>query len=620
MSGAVIAATGPRPAAAPRRARTALGVWTQKELRDLLPLAIGVAVAALGAALAWARYGRRFVELAPETAALALAAAAVLCMLPIAAEALTADTRHGTARAAQGWPANAARTSAAKALALALYGVGFATLIGITAALVERPVLASTELAPRVLRGDLTPLAGLALRAAGMALVAVVVAAAVTRHGLASLLVGVGVLLLHATLLWSRTEGGLQVAPTWAAARARALYLDVSAPAAAGWTLALLAAAAPALALRGPLARSVARRASTAALAVTVVVAIWWSRPVAGAERAAVRPFDDPRACIEDVLVAPNGARLAVTLRHDVPHRHAAMTWWLVEPDLDAPPRRLSTLDVAESTGLGTGPPVELIAWSRDGAALIGTSSLRDEVSAYATSWQLDPTHGALSRMRWDEYSVAIGDTLQRRRAPDWTAESPREIWTLRDGPETLTVPAATRLGSILGARGIGYFLDPAGTLHRADVVAGEVRALGVTAFPLGRLQFDFSQDGRHVVYSARGDHESVLLDTETGASVSFESGRFFFGAADATVLLPLDRTGAPMHGQTRKPTQRWRAVSTSIVREIDFGVAVEPCELCVLADGRIVARSGDRQVLTLHDTDGALVRTLRAPREEVQR
>ncbi|MEZ6017748.1 MAG: hypothetical protein R3F49_21755 [Planctomycetota bacterium] len=597
----------------------ALRMQTRKELRDLLGLALGVSVAAaLGVALVARSFGM-LVPVVTSGERVLLAAFAALCALPLVAEALCADSRTGMARATQGWPTTTALVMTAKALSIAVYVALFAVVLVSAAAACARPVhLPSWEL---------TFISAWAARAAGAGLVAVALCAGVTRHSLASLLAGVAALLLHVVPMLQRADSATR---SFEAARALARYADAPLARHFGWLCALSACALLAVRLRGRATRSVVRRSGAVAAALTLVVGLWSTQNVPGAERAARLTFGDPYATVERTVVAPDGGRVALALmHHGAEGRAYDQTWWLVDLTRDAAPRRLSTTPVAHAAGLGTGAQIELLAWSRCDDKLLGWSSLQSDFGTQ-TTWSLDPETLDVRRLPSNEYAEAIGETLQRRTlhpddptsgAPsELAARAPGERWSLRDGSHALDVPCAVPLGAALAARGVGFFLDEVREVHRVDLLAGTIRPLGIVTGPGERgANLAVSEDGRWLVHSKAGRplRSHVLLDTLTLESTTFEARHYAFGQGDVAVVVPLAEDGAPEPGAWGR-NRRFRAVSLIGQRDLDFEVDVEGGQLYSLPDGRWISRSDTRRVVTLHAADGRVLRALRAPATEV--
>lgn len=590
-------------------------VW--KELRDLRPLACGVFAAATLAAAWIARRLALAWSLDSSTWTTVLAAAACVCALPLAAEAFSADHRSGAARAAQGWPVRGASSASAKVVALAactaVIAAGIALALGLVPHVPHPPWSVTSE--------SMALWSPIALRAAATALVGVVLAAAVTRHGLASMLVGVGVLVAHVAPFRLTANAG--TLPSATAMRALMLYVDEDVLGAVGWTAMLAACAAPALALRGRLARHMGWRAASTAVAVACALGLWWRSPLPGDLRAATLPLDDPRAWVAETVIAPEGVRIAFALRHEVaPHLPPGQTWWCVDLDTGTTARRLSTEAVARATAIGMGLMPELVAWTPDESALVGVSHVRMRADdQFGTCWTLRLADDSVRTLAPAEYSRVIGDTLRRGTPAGSTAGTERALWYLTDGPETLeTALPAKRYGSCVEARGIGHFLDDEGRLHRLDLVAGVVRPLSIVIPPRSDVSFQISQDGRHAFSRDPGaqPRHGTLYDLVSGDTVAFEA-RYYpsFGRGATALVVPLGPDNESSIRMNPRPAMsRWRIVTMTGTRDIDLGVAAE--EVHSLADGRFVARSAERRVLTLHAGDGRLLATLRAPAAEV--
>jgi len=587
----------------------ALRVCTQKELRDLAWLALGVALGVCLIVFGAAQLFDLVVPLFIESERQILGALALFCVLPLAAEVFCADARTSFARWQQGSPATLTLVLSAKALALALYGALFVlVLLGTTLALHTPEVNWSVQ--------DQSLAARWLTFAAPMALGAVTLTAAVTRHSLASLLAGVGALVLCAAPIAGAARDH---APSFFMARVLQYWFHaVGSLAGVGWVAALLLCAVPVLRLRGRVARSVAWRAALASSCVGALVGLSWARQLPAALAATRLPFDDAGARVARLLPSPDGTQLALELEHS--SGRDPCTWWLIDVESERSPMRLSTESVVARTALGSGWQAELLDWSVAGDELLDWSVAGDELLGWsavssehgtATTWSLSPASLDVRYLSGGAYADAIGDTLRRQAAPTESDGVRQEVWSLRDGSHALTVACEQRLVACLRAPGVGYFLDAVREVHRVDLLAGSSRGLGVVVGKNAKPP-RFSDDGRWMILERDGKPRRIhtLIDVESGASTEFD-GQYRWGRYEAPVLVPLDRDGAPPRPGQWARSRPWRIVSSTGTRDVDFGVEVR--ELHPLADGRWIATSDDRRDITLHAADGTLLRTLRA-------
>lgn len=552
------------------------------ELRGVLPLGVGVAACAL-IALGYVRMSLGlYAPLGSDERAGLLAAAVVLCGVPIIAAAFESADAASFRRALRSLPTGDAFLARLGAALLAV-GLTAAVLAGGDAAIALWAPIGETSATSMTLADPAFGWAAFAL--AVLSWLTTLYLAAFLQHALGATLLGLGAAVAPIPLVMMTSAGTLSFHGMDAFFRELG-WIGFGVVLACGvWSCVTMAP------LRGPRARSIVRRIPRAALGPLLLLSI----PVAGfASRTLLAPeptWDDPFAQLSGVELDPSGERVAITLYHRE-DRTRLHSFWVI--DLEDGTRTQIPHPVDGASAL-LRPALDLAAWTPDGD---GLAFIR---------WRQDRKAGADFRTYsfdegwkpWTGYLEWRADAneggWEDRRGSDDEGEFRRLTSMINPAVEPVELSTMT-IQYPEGLRTVAVGVSRDGEFVRCDSRTGEVTGLGIEASE-AMCHFRVSPRLRWIVWYDK-NREPWLVEVATGETTKVEWNTGWLTDRDR----PL----------THWPAKRQRALAIAGPDGEQETIELPDARVVRdLGEGRWLVRSLD-EGLTVIEDDGRVLLTLR--------